>query len=343
MNYKRLAGSRRGFGKWHTLWLGDDHLLSVESTGYSEEYKRYYLKDIQAIISCRSTGGKVWNGILGTIVAISLLAGIGGYENGPTPVSVFSGIFGGVFLLLLLWNLFRGPTCRCHIRTPVGIDKLPALDRLRSVKKAMEKVRPLIGQLQGEVPRKVIAELTGKAKDEPPPPPDTVAVNAAQTAGPAAENSTSPYRGGFHLAAFSLLIVDGSISLYQIVDSPDFLNHVSTVLMLIFMIFAIFALVKQTNPPLPSMAKWMIWGGIGTIGSGVIVGSIFMGFIIYGNIQNGIEPPPKSFNFDSATYAAGHPAFALYLLVYALLEAGIGISGLIALGRGRGGDERQRA
>jgi multidrug transporter EmrE-like cation transporter len=343
MKYKRLAVSKRGLGKWHTLWLGDDHLLSVESTGYSEEYKRYYLKDIQAIISRRSGGGKVLNGIFGTMVAISLLAGIGGYENGLTPVSVTAAIFGGFFLLLLLWNLFRGPTCRCHIRTPVGIDELPALDRVRSAKKALERVRPLIGRLQGEVPRKVISELTGQAGVEPPASPGPVAVKAPHPAGPAAENPASPYRGGFHLAAFSLLVIDGAVSLYQIEHSPDFLNHVSTGLMLIFMIFAIFALVKQTNTPLPSQAKWMIWGGIGTIASGIIIGSIFVGFFVLGNIQNGSGATPNSYNFDTATVAAAHPGFAFYLLVYALLEAFIGIAGLIALGRGQGRDERRRA
>ena len=77
MKYKRLA-SNRGLGKLHSLWLAEDHLLVVESTGYSEEYTRYYLKDIQAIISRRSSRGKALNAVSGSLAAISLLAGIGG-------------------------------------------------------------------------------------------------------------------------------------------------------------------------------------------------------------------------------------------------------------------------
>jgi hypothetical protein len=341
MKYKRLARSRCTLGKWHTLWLGEDHLLSVESNGYSEEYKRYYFKEIQAIVSRRTAWGTVLNAVSGILLAISLMAAIGGFRDAPSPVSVTACLFGVFFLLLLLWNLLRGPTCRCQLRTPVGIDELPALDRIRSVRKVLVRVRPLIARLQGEITRGEITELTGKAKDEPPPSHDAVAVEAARPAGPAAKNST-PYRGGFHLVAFCLLIADGAISLYQIVHSPDFLNHISTGLTLIFMIFAIFALVKQANPPFPSLAKGMIWGGIGTIASGFIGSFIFAGFFVFGNIQNGIGTTPKSFEFDMATLAAAHPVFAFYLLVYALLEAGIGIGGLIVLARKMNLVERER-
>jgi hypothetical protein len=342
MKYKRLAGSRRGFGKWHTLWLGDDHLLSVESTGYSEEYKRYYLKDIQAITSCRSAGGKLLNGIFGTIVAISLLAGIGGYENGPTPVCVFAGIFGGVFLLLLLWNLFRGPTCRCHIRTPVGIDKLPALDRVRSVKKALERVCPLIGRLQGEVSRKVIAELTGKAKDEPPASLDAKPVKAMQPAGPAGENPLSPYQGGMHRAVFLLLIADAGITFLQMFHNSKPLVFLSTFVCTVFFCLAIISLVRQHNHPVSEPAKWMTWGGVATMVSGSAIGYFFMIFL---NIEKlkGVTSQEQIFDFYAAIEPAKHPSYAAFLLIYAVIAAVIGIGGLFALGRGPGTAESRRA
>src|SRR6266513_2095609 len=145
MKYIRLA-SKRGLGKWHTLWLGDDHLLAVESTGYSEEYTRYYLKDIQALIARRSTWGMVLNVIFGLVVVISLITVYVGYKGGLTPESISAGIFGGISLPILLRNLFRGPTCRCHIRSSVGIEELSALDRVRSVKKVLARLHPLTGQ-----------------------------------------------------------------------------------------------------------------------------------------------------------------------------------------------------
>jgi len=332
MKYERLARSGRSLGRWHTLWLGEDHLLAVVSTGYSEEYTRYYLKEIQAIVSRRSAWGKVLNAVSGSLLAICLLAGIVGYGNGLTPASVTAGIFGGFFLLLLLWNLLCGPTCCCQVRTQVSIDELPALNRTRSVRKVLARLRPLIGRLQGEITREEISELTGKVTDAPPAAsPAATGMKVADSAPPLAENTISPYRGGFHLAAFSLLIADGTVSLFQILHSPKFLGYISAGLNLFFLIFAIIALIKQTKHPLPSLAKWMIWGGIATIATGIIIGFMFVGFISFEDFQHGIKT--KNFAFDTAALAASHPVFAFYLLFYALLEAGIGIAGMIFLFR----------
>jgi hypothetical protein len=335
MKYKRLARSRRGLGKWHSLWLGEDHLLAVESTGYSEEYTRFYLKDIQAIITRRTAFGKVLNAILGIVVAISFGSACAGYNAGFTPESITAGIFGIIILPFLFWNLFRGPTCRCHVRVPLGIEELPALDRIKSVHRVLARLRPLIGQLQGEISRSEIAELTSAAKNATlVASPAALAAKPVPLAQHASAGTAATYRGGFHLAAFTLLIVDGAVSTLQIFHSPNFLSHISTGLTSIYLIVAIIALVKQTKHSLPSSAKWMIWGGIATVPAGLISGIVFAVYFQFENIQSGIRT--KSHAFDLAAQAATHPVFALYLLVYALLEAGIGIAGLIVLGRGRG-------
>src|SRR4051812_34800602 len=51
--YKKLAGRGRRQGEtynWCTLHLGVDHLLQIEHSGYREDYRRYYFKDIQGFI-----------------------------------------------------------------------------------------------------------------------------------------------------------------------------------------------------------------------------------------------------------------------------------------------------
>ena len=48
--YRKLPGHRRGFLRGASLWLGSDHLLSVKSLRFREEYKRFYLRDVQAIV-----------------------------------------------------------------------------------------------------------------------------------------------------------------------------------------------------------------------------------------------------------------------------------------------------
>ena len=47
-----------------SLWLGPDHLLCVDTNGYSETYKRFYFRDIQAITIRESARRNVWNSIL---------------------------------------------------------------------------------------------------------------------------------------------------------------------------------------------------------------------------------------------------------------------------------------
>jgi hypothetical protein len=342
MKYKRLASSRCGLGKWHTLWLGDDHLLAVESNGYSEEYARYYLKDIQAIVTRRSSWGKVLNAVSGSLAAISLFAGIGGYENGPSPVSVTAAIFGGFFLLLLLWNLFRGPTCCCQIRTPVGIEKLPALDRTRSVRKVLNRLRPLIGQLQGGITRKEIIELTGKYMDTPPAVSSAaLGLKGAGSAPPVAENTISPYRGGLHRAAFLLLIADAGLSLLQILHNSKALVILSTFVEIAFLFLAIIVLVKLQSRPAASLAKWMTWGGLATMVAGSVISYFFMIFLNIGKIKPGTTQD-QLFDFYAAIEPADHPSFATFLLAFAVVTAVIGIAGLIALGREQRSFERRR-
>ena len=52
--YKKLAGSGRSFISVNTVWMGRDHLLAVETVGYTEHYRRFYFKDIQAFLVQRN-------------------------------------------------------------------------------------------------------------------------------------------------------------------------------------------------------------------------------------------------------------------------------------------------
>ena len=50
MIYRKLPGRRRGLIRGASVWLGPDHLLAVRSWRFREEYKRYYLREVQAIV-----------------------------------------------------------------------------------------------------------------------------------------------------------------------------------------------------------------------------------------------------------------------------------------------------
>lgn len=151
--YRRLPG--RGFrrqgivsvtARRSRLWLGEDHLLLVESQYFAEEYRRFYFRDIQSIVLRKTETGKYFN-LVWMSLAIPMLAGVIA-SSGAWRIfwSILAIIFGG-FLLL---NTLYGPTCACQISTAVQSEELPSLKRLRRARKVMARLRPLIAEAQGQ-------------------------------------------------------------------------------------------------------------------------------------------------------------------------------------------------
>lgn len=190
--YQRLTrtAARWGFSAARTshgsLWLGADHLLSLLSTGYTENYKRFYFRDIQAITIEKTRTWQIWNFIWGVAVFITLTGLLTSWPKG-SPASwsgdqMAGGIFlGGLMIVLAVFlsiNLFLGATCKCYLRTAVQIEELPSVRRIRHAQKIVEKIRPLIATAQGgELNAQMIAE---KIREQIPAP--------AEAAGTGAEN-----------------------------------------------------------------------------------------------------------------------------------------------------------
>jgi hypothetical protein len=172
--YQRLtrARSRAGFAvlfvSRSSLWLGKDHLLCIDSGGYSESYKRFYFRDIQAISILRTDRHQWWNAILGFIVFVFFIFAIGVAPKTPfarwsdgqiAGEAVLGGVM-GLCLLLLLVNFLLGPACNCFLRTAVQSEELSSLNRVRRARKALERIRSLIVAVQGEVaPEEIAARM----------------------------------------------------------------------------------------------------------------------------------------------------------------------------------------
>ncbi|TAL24880.1 MAG: hypothetical protein EPN94_06380, partial [Nitrospirae bacterium] len=150
-SYKRLSGG--GFLTSNRLYTGADHLLSITATSFSEDYMRFYYKDIQAIIARKTIKGKVFNLGFGIFLIIFLMPALwvhGGWAG-------FFYIMAGLLFLLLMINWLRGPTCECHIMTPIQTVKLPALRRIRKAEKAIARLRSLIEGAQGVLPEESLS------------------------------------------------------------------------------------------------------------------------------------------------------------------------------------------
>jgi hypothetical protein len=158
--YRRLTRSSAVRKRWfvvafatrESLWLGKDHLLSVTSNRFFEEYKRFFFRDIQAMTLRRTRRREILNLILSLLLllSIALLVSQGrtnGFSRGLWPWAIPA-----IFVALpLVVNNILGPACTCYIRTAVQVEELPSLNRFRRAHRIVESIRPLIVAAQGEL------------------------------------------------------------------------------------------------------------------------------------------------------------------------------------------------
>ena len=135
-----------------SLWLGDGHLLLVESNGFTETYKRFYFRDIQAITVQETTRRTVWNAVLMIPLAICLIGLlVSSLPAANVPVMIMWSIFVLVLAVPVVVNNIRGTACVSQLRTAVQTEDLGSLSRVRQAQKVLEKIRPLIAGAQGQL------------------------------------------------------------------------------------------------------------------------------------------------------------------------------------------------
>jgi hypothetical protein len=168
VTYKRLPGRgprKRGIAGLFSrcsLYLAWDHILSVDNHGFSEDYKRFYLSDIQAFIIRKTKRGLIWNFVLGFLIALSTAGSLAARAAARPSVRIFFWVLSGAFFVFLVINLLRGPTCACRILTAVQEDDLPSLNRLRVANKVRGILRAAIESVQGSLSPQEINALASQ-------------------------------------------------------------------------------------------------------------------------------------------------------------------------------------
>jgi hypothetical protein len=153
-----------------SLWSDEDHLLLVDFNGATENYRRVYWRDVQAL---------VWHEtpvrLLLSVCILAFLAAFGGiaYLVRATPVA--SGVFlffASVFGIVLAVNLARGPTCACYLQTATAIHRLPAIGRVSQARRleAMARGKSVLYQSASAVPPP-LPGVTPAPEAAPLPPP----------------------------------------------------------------------------------------------------------------------------------------------------------------------------
>ncbi|MGA2185889.1 MAG: hypothetical protein ABSH47_22955 [Bryobacteraceae bacterium] len=160
--YRRLPGRKSGLLRRDTLWLGPDHLLFVRSSRFTEDYRRFYLSDIQAIVlQQRPTGGRKvvdWAAIGLSVLAVALLF--------LTDHPVW-GFLLAIIVAAYAWHALRREDCKAWLQTAVGTAELPPLCRIGSTRKALAIIDEKIRSAQAAMSE----EELSRALETPPPLP----------------------------------------------------------------------------------------------------------------------------------------------------------------------------
>jgi hypothetical protein len=129
------------------MYQGPDHLLIVQSTGYTEEYRRIFYRDIR-YVDVRPSQRQIWLGVvqLSCIIVLGLLLYVL-----PLALGLF---FMAPFVIALIFNLVSGPSCDCYVTTGVQTLKIPTPRR-------RNKVALFIAFLREKAEAPPAAELSG--------------------------------------------------------------------------------------------------------------------------------------------------------------------------------------
>lgn len=326
--YERLSGSGvdflgMGFASLHTLWLGPDHLLSVSSSGFRENYKRFYLRDIQAIVMKRTlkwlAGNIAW-GLLCVLLLVPAVLGVI-WEWSPYGVAALEVPLAIVFIGFLL-NLIRGPTCACYLKTAVQTDRLEALMRRRTAIVVMTRLKELIEGAQGVLsPEEIARREAGMASVLP------------QSAVPEVRKArVKPIRhikGRIHFVVFVLFLADVCDTLCEMVMGfHAFPRWFMICLLLALIMCLVLAAIRQYNSNMPRKLRILPWLGMAYIVLSLIFGIIFASVLMASVPEELVSVLALPSPHDSLT-------MMVFCSLSALCSALIGILGLVWLHRFR--------
>ncbi len=236
--------------------MGDDHVLAVDSNGFSEDYKHFYFSDIQGIITRRTRRGGTWSIVLALIIACSLM---GALFLEKEPVRIFFWVLSGAFLVFLLVNAFRGPTCICHIMTAVQEDQLPSLNRLRVARKVIGTLRHAIERVQGRLSPEEVH--TGQTEVIANSMPSLLEIRQPR----GREHQIRHYDGTMHVITFALMLTDGVVTGIDLLHHTVALAVISSLLTAVYCICIVAALVKQYESDIPGTVRRITWASLGFV------------------------------------------------------------------------------
>lgn len=360
IKYKKLPGRgiKRGVASLFVrctarLWLGPDHVLCQYTTGYNEEYKRFYFRDIQAIAISATSRGRIINSVLLTLVMLTALVyGIGLMEGSNPTTSIYL-IIGSVFLIPAIVNTIMGPTSKGYLITAVTKEELPSLCRMRTVRKVINILKPLIEEAQGGISRKELADSLTTFSNDSGHLAQRTHVRDVRTKGKpsasgtisrAQENkSDNNYKGSLHMVLFAFMLTDAFLTTMDLTVISVAVTLLSTVLFLASSVLTIICLVKQHGSLISQGLKSTTWGALGYVIFSYMLGiTMYMYLIISNNVQS-----TAMTQWEQLVIVANYPADQdrFVTVIYALtilMSLTLGIVGTLAYLRNRRASQQSR-
>jgi len=343
--YRKLRASRTGFGTSSSLYLGEDHLLGVESTTFTEKYHRFYFSDIQALIVRRTGRGGIWAVVLVFLALLMTTCAIGsGPPDDWTPAPGYLIMALGATILVIV-NFIKGPTCTTHIQTSVAVQKIGALHRLKKTREVLGQIRPLIRVSQGSVTKEQVIRDTTVPEEE-------ILPGAGQTEGQRVQEYEPELKNParFHRFAFTMILVNAAFDILWIFvhGLGVFLAGAAGTMAAFGGIIA--ALVVQTRRNTPAPTRKITWAAFISF---LVLFAASYAVNIYYTFREGLQGlrenggyDPFSFYFDLVDKSpADKQGIFILLLVSIAITVPLGIAGLASaglMGNGRAGAAGKR-
>lgn len=240
--YRRLPGRPLSALRRDSLWVADDHLLSVRSNRFSEDYRRYYFRDIQAITIQRTSPISPWTYATGALAAAFLAPGLlFEFQN------AFLWVLGGLFLALTLLLIGRGPACACYIQTAVSRDQLGSLRWISVADKALRILQPYIDQVQGPLSEEMVSLPLG------PPPLPTSAVTP-----PPLPARKLPETGWGYEFLFVLFLLDSLHSYLSLSHKGTAMNVAAWIILISEIVCMPWLLIRQRRFEVPGAIRAIV-------------------------------------------------------------------------------------
>ena len=130
--YDKIPGLGTGRGSFQVgirsrLYRAPDHLLIIQSSGFTEDYKRIFFRDIR-YVEVRKTQAQLINAIVSAVLTV--LIGLLYFATVPWGLVI---VFCFPFAIWFLANIVWGPTVECCISTNVQTLKLSTPRRRKKV------------------------------------------------------------------------------------------------------------------------------------------------------------------------------------------------------------------